>query len=341
MKLEEAFREYDKISPQPLAAEMKFAILLRCITGQLRMHINVTLKEDASYDTLRETVLQYDRANIRWTEAMALGTSRTDDGGPAPMEVDRVKDGKGKDKGKKGNLKGKDLKGSSKGKHSKSDGGKSKGQDKGKSKDYGKHGKSAGQGRGRGPLPADTCKLCGGRGHRSRECPVRTLRQVAQTQDGGSSVTTQSMVSSGGSGTQPAQGSLQSTAVRRIIQVDLDDLDETMDEPVVRMLRMVKAEETYDMTYSDSDDDWLLCTECGDGCNAYFMDYANDTMNVAVELEVTGGSRPLVDEGAYIRGVRLEDDIPIVLDSGADMSVLPMKYKDIGFALWPLAKQAS
>ena len=27
-----------------------------------------------------------------------------------------------------------------------------------------------------------------------------------------------------------------------------------------------------------------------------------------------------------IRGVRLEDDIPIVLDSGADMSVLPMKY---------------
>jgi hypothetical protein len=114
-----------------------------------------------------------------------------------------------------------------------------------------------------------------------------------------------------------------------------------MDEPVVRMLRMVKAEETYDMTYSDSDDDWLLCTECGDGCNAYFMDYANDTMNVAVELEVTGGSRPLVDEGAYIRGVRLEDDIPIVLDSGADMSVLPMKYKDIGFALWPLAKQAS
>ena len=79
VKFEEAFREYDKISPQPLAVEMKFAILLRCITGQLRMHINVTLKEDASYDTLRETVLQYDQASIRWTEAMALGTSRTDD----------------------------------------------------------------------------------------------------------------------------------------------------------------------------------------------------------------------------------------------------------------------
>lgn len=115
--------------------------------------------------------------------------------------------------------------------------------------------------------------------------------------------------------------------------MDLDDLDETMDEPIVNMLRMVKVEETYDMTYSDSDDDWLLCTECGDVCNAYFMDYANDTMNVAVGLKVNGGSRPLVDGGAYIRGVRLEDDIPIVLDSGADMLVLPMKYKDIGLAL--------
>ena len=151
VKFEEAFREYDKISPQPLAVEMKFAILLRCITGQLRMHINVTLKEDASYDTLRETVLQYDQASIRWTEAMALGTSRTDDGGPAPLEVDRVKGGKGKDKGKKGKVKGRDFKGSNKGKHSKSVGGKSKGKDKGKGKDYGKHGKSAVRGRGKGP----------------------------------------------------------------------------------------------------------------------------------------------------------------------------------------------
>jgi hypothetical protein len=298
VKLEEAFREYDKISPQPLAVEMKFAILLRCITGQLRMHINVTLKEDASYDTLRETVLQYDQASIRWTEAMALGTSRTDDGGPAPLEVDRVKGGKGKDKGKKGKVKGRDFKGSNKGKHSKSVGGKPKGKDKGKGIDYGKHGKSAVQGHGKGPLPADVCKLCGGRGHWSRECPVRTLRQVAQTQDGGSTVATQSMASSGGSGAQAAQGSPQSTAVRRIIQVDLDDLDETMDEPVVKMRRMVKAEETYGMTYSDSDDDWLVCTECGAGCNAYFMDYANDTMTVAVKLDVTGGARPLVDDGA-------------------------------------------
>ena len=86
VELKEAFREYDKISMQPLATEMKFAILLRCINGQLRMHINVTPKEDATYDALREMVLQYDRASIRWTEAMALGTMRADDGGPTPWK---------------------------------------------------------------------------------------------------------------------------------------------------------------------------------------------------------------------------------------------------------------
>eukprot|EP00435_Cladocopium_sp_Y103_P032728 s4938_g8.t1 len=87
VRLEVAFREYDKISLQPLAAEMKFAILLRCISGQLRMHINVSLKEDATYDALREMVLQYDRASIKWTKAMSLGTSRAsrDDGGAAPI----------------------------------------------------------------------------------------------------------------------------------------------------------------------------------------------------------------------------------------------------------------
>ena len=93
-------------------------------------------------------MLQYDRANIKWTEAMALGNARssTDDGGPVPMEIDRVKGGKGKDKGKKGKVKGKEFK--VKGKYAKNDGGKSKGKDKGKSKDYGKHGKGAGVGRG-------------------------------------------------------------------------------------------------------------------------------------------------------------------------------------------------
>ena len=69
------------------------------------------------------------------------------------------------------------------------------------------------------------------------------------------------------------------------------------------------------------------------GGNAYFMDYANNSMNAVAELYGTGGLRPLDGEEAYIRGVRLENNIPVVLDSGADMSVLPMKFKNVGLAL--------
>ena len=51
------------------------------------------------------------------------------------------------------------------------------------------------------------------------------------------------------------------------------------------------------------------------------------------ELYGTGGLRPLDGEEVYIPGVRLENNIPVVLDSGADMSVLPMKFKNVGLAL--------
>ena len=120
-KLEDRFKEYDKISQQPIGEEMKFAILLRCVTGQRRMHLNVNLKEDSSYESLREMILHFDRANIRWTEAMSLGTSSSPQDleggdGVARMDIDRVK-GKDKGKGKKGKSKGgKDSKGKGKAK---------------------------------------------------------------------------------------------------------------------------------------------------------------------------------------------------------------------------------
>ena len=77
------------------------------------MHLNVNLKEDSTYEALREKILQFDRANIRWTDAMALGTSTTSQSldageGAVPMEIDC----KDKGKGKKGKSRGgKDSKG--------------------------------------------------------------------------------------------------------------------------------------------------------------------------------------------------------------------------------------
>ena len=67
-RLEDGFKEYDKIFQQPTGEEMMFAILIRCVTGQLRMH----LMEDSSYEALREMILQFDRANMLWLWVPAL-----------------------------------------------------------------------------------------------------------------------------------------------------------------------------------------------------------------------------------------------------------------------------
>lgn len=287
------------------------------------------------------------------------------------MDVDRVKGKmKGKQKGKsKG---GKDSKGKGKWK----DGGKNKGKDyKGKSKSYGKSTDGA-QGKGKG-VPADTCKLCGNKGHWSRECPVRTLRQVSQ--DGQSTAASQSLVS-GSSGQQGVQGS-PSTTVRRITYFDLDDVP-VVEEPYVRMVTVENAAQDksdipeydnftnaaqnnldaseyesfsnasqdklgvaeYDMTYSDSDEDWHMCDDeevknCGKIHFENFVDASVETFGKSgtdggsslpgASVFAEDGSRP----SAFVRGIQVEDEVPIILDSGADMSVLPMRYRGTGKSL--------
>eukprot|EP00435_Cladocopium_sp_Y103_P061106 s738_g22.t1 len=119
----------------------------------------------------------------------------------------------------------------SKGKGKWKDGGQVSRKDQGKSKDNGKSGDGGG-GKGKG-LPSDVCKLCGCRGHWSRECPVRTLRQVAQ--DSALTVNTRSMLS-GGSGAQQGGGvqgspTTASTNVRRVTYFNLDK-DEMPQSPM-------------------------------------------------------------------------------------------------------------
>ena len=174
----------------------------------------------------------------------------------------------------------------------------------------------------------DTCKLCGGRGHWGRECPVRTLRQVASN-DAGSTATSLALTSSG-SASQAAASSQQSTKVRRIIQVNLNDLDEPMEEPLVRV---VKASESYDMTYSDSDGEWCICEENGDGDTVYFTKFTDGIKDFAGEHGMDGGSSPPGLDKVNIRKVTVNEAKPIILDSGADMSVLPLEYMNVGFSL--------
>lgn len=152
---------------------------MRCITGQLKVWLQLQITETTTYNQLRELVVAYERSTSRWTESMVLGADAVVDTS-APMEVDRIqqkgkgfkgKDGKGKGvKGKDG--KGKDgfkSKGKTKGgkqfhphQFQKSSGkswsGHSKGKDQNRDKGKGFGGKTNSGGKGQ----TISCWTCGG-----------------------------------------------------------------------------------------------------------------------------------------------------------------------------------
>ena len=238
MKLESAFMEYEKLG-DPLPETIRAAVLLRCLTGQLKTWMQLQLGESTKYSDIREGVLSYERSTTKWSESMALGDVPDTS---APMEVDRLQwNSKGKEKGKgksgkgpkgKGfHTKGKDGKGKDKGKKG---GGKfgSKGKSnntcKGKNSFGGGFGKS---GKGAGTNNSVTRFNCGKPGHKADKCwqpkQVRSLEQDNASSVGagsnqlGSSSANGSMYAASSNATYVNQQAQQSSAsssqnVRRI-----------------------------------------------------------------------------------------------------------------------------
>ena len=64
LKLEDSFREYEKIA-SPLPEEIRFAVLMKVLGGQLKTYLQVTLEDGTSYEDLRESSLRYDQSTIR------------------------------------------------------------------------------------------------------------------------------------------------------------------------------------------------------------------------------------------------------------------------------------
>ena len=93
LKLEDALEEVGTSIPD----QLQQAILLNCVGGQLRTHLNLAIQESTSFKDLREHVLRGDKSQQKWS-----GLIFSDDTTSTPMEVDRVYAGKrgGKDKGK-------------------------------------------------------------------------------------------------------------------------------------------------------------------------------------------------------------------------------------------------
>ena len=94
MRLDGAFLEYERLGSK-LNDELKTAILLRSVTGQLRMWLQLQVSETTTYSNVREHILSYERSTSKWTEQMVLGNDLSSSGNNeavVPMDVDRLKE---------------------------------------------------------------------------------------------------------------------------------------------------------------------------------------------------------------------------------------------------------
>ena len=102
LRLEESFDE-TKRAGVSVQEGVKVAVLLQCLSGQLRTHVSLQLSEGMSYFEFRECHLKWDKAQQCWSHFLPVSSDEV------PMEMGRIEQ---KGKGKKG---GKDAKGKGKG----------------------------------------------------------------------------------------------------------------------------------------------------------------------------------------------------------------------------------
>ena len=98
LRLEAAFREYERTTGEALQEELRFAVVFRCVTGQLKTRLQLQVQDGTSYADLREHIVRYDKATLKWTDAMCLASEPSHE--TVPMDVGRIEKGKkGKGKG--------------------------------------------------------------------------------------------------------------------------------------------------------------------------------------------------------------------------------------------------
>ena len=304
LRLEEAFIEYERTGSK-LEDSLKFAILMKCVSGQLKMWLQLHVAESQDYTRLREAIIQYDNATLKWSSTMMMGQ---DSGGPAPMEIDRIgqkgEKGKGKQKGKdasnfKGKGKGdaKNSKGKGKGQQKGSDYGQGKNQQKGNGKGDAQKGQ---KGKGDGGQ-MKVCYTCGKPGHLARDC--WRVRQVA---DGSPQQQTQSQgdASSTWTSTSGSQATTAKTAtVKRIME--LSPVSQEFEKPLIFDLRGKMHDGQVRMIQFYRLDEEIL--------------NKGDEKELNIMMVQAGG-----------RGQDLGETCPIIVDSGADATVLPISYLEAG-----------
>ena len=168
ISVERLFIDYEATANEILSDHVKIAALRRLLPAEMRVHVNLLIKDTTTYEEVKSTVTEYEVAERRY---MPLKEGALyDHTGAVPMDVDQVQAGKGK-KGSKG--KG-DGKGKSQDKGDKPQcktcGKAHKGECWYKGSKTDSSAKSKGKGSGDGKAAKVQCQICGKQNHTADKC---------------------------------------------------------------------------------------------------------------------------------------------------------------------------
>ena len=330
-------REYEKTSGNTYPDDLKVAAVVSALPSTMRMHIQMHITEKTTYEDVKRRIELVEQVSTVWTAdnnmQMPVKAHFDDDSGVAPMEVDAVwakgsgkygKDSKGGKKGFKGKDKGK------KGEKGKFSSFGNKGKD-GK----GKKGKMDHSGKGKGVQ----CFNCGKYGHRAKECwsPKKVNKIEEQMEHGTSSSTSTSPSTSSSGGSLTSAAGLNKAQAVRMVRIEEDE--ECSGSPEYSVFDVTEFEESdqegFERVRMVAEKEETVFHEC--------FDVGDETLTSSIPLQVPWVSMDIQDEEDEVRSqseiehrvcmVKKDDGARLVamtLDSGADISVAPVHYGEVG-----------